>query len=91
MIHVVKEKRLNDFKFVRCVKAKDLFARLGNRVPDTSFESSDEPIPLNMSKIDSIEYLQRYDERLQYEAQRESAGADASPQGDDSSSDANVD
>lgn len=73
MIHVVKEKHLNDFKLVRCVKAKDLFARLGNRAPDTNFESSDEPIPLNMSKIDSIEYLQKYDERMQYEASQNTA------------------
>lgn len=73
MIHVVKEKHLNDFKLVRCVKAKDLFARLGNRVPDTSFESSDEPIPLNMSKIDSIEFLQKYDERMQFEASQVSS------------------
>lgn len=65
MIFVVEDKRLNDFKYVHCVKPKDLFSRLGHRVPNTDFNSSDEPIPMHMSKIQSIEYLERYDRMMQ--------------------------
>lgn len=91
MIHVVKEKRLNDFKQVHCVQVKDLFSRLGSRVPNTEFTSSDEPIPMNMSKIDSIEYLESYDARMQAIQQseqinRESGGAEAEPTGKETES-----
>lgn len=66
MIHVVNEKHLNDFKEVHCVRPKDLYARLGHRQPDTSFESSDEPIPMNQSKIDAMQsMLSDYDRYMQ--------------------------
>lgn len=88
MIHVVKEKRLNDFQQCHCVKVKDLFSRLGSRVPDTDFVSSDEPIPMFMNKIESIEYLQSYDSHMQSKQQleqinRESGGAEAEPIGNE--------
>lgn len=83
MIYVVKDKHLNDFKEVHCVRPKDLYARLGYRQPDTSFESSSEIIPMNQSKIDAMQdMLSDYDRYMEQQAQRESAGADASPQGD---------
>lgn len=87
MIHVVEEKRLNDFKEVRCVKPRDLFARYGKRETIMNFDSSEEPVPIGMNKIDSIEFLEQYDRRMQAESQRESAGADAPPKGDDNSAD----
>lgn len=89
MIHVVKEKHLNDFKLVHCVRPKDLYARLGHRKPNTSFESSEVSIPMNQSKIDFMEsLLHDYDRYMEEQAQRESAGAVASPEGDDVSVDA---
>lgn len=88
MIFVVKEKHLNDFKEVHCVRPKDLYARLGHRQPDTSFESSDELIPMNQSKIDVMQdLLSDYDSYMQEQSQRDSAGADASPQGNDEPND----
>lgn len=68
MIFVVEQKRLNDFKECRCVKAKDLYSRLGHRQPNVDFETNDEPIPMNMRKLDSIEYLEKYDELMSREA-----------------------
>lgn len=87
MIFVVEEKRLNDFKEVRCVKPKDLFARYGKRETIMNFDSAEEPVPIGMNKIDSIEFLEQYDRRMQAESQRESAGADAPPEGVDNSVD----
>lgn len=84
MIFVVKEKHLNDFQEVHCVRPKDLYARLGHRQPDTSFECSDEPISMNQSKIDSMQsMLSDYVRLMQEQAQRESAGPDATAQGED--------
>ena len=87
MIHVVEEKRLNDFKEVRCIKPRDLFARYGKRESIMNFDSSEEPVPIGMNKIESIEYLEQYDRMMQSQSQRDSAGADASPKGDDKSAD----
>ena len=88
MIFVVKDKHLNDFKEVHCVRPKDLYARLGHRQPDINFESSDEPIPMNQSKIDAMQsMLSDYDRYMQEQAQRDSAGADAPPQGEDEPND----
>lgn len=65
MIHVVKEKHLNDFKFVHCVKPKDLYARLGHRQPNLEFDTQDEIVPMHMDKIQSIEYMENYDRMMQ--------------------------
>lgn len=71
MIHVVKEKHLNDFKQVHCVRPKDLYARLGHRQPDTNFESSEELIPMNQSKIDAMQsMLSDYDRYMQEQASK---------------------
>lgn len=87
MIHVVKEKHLNDFKFVHCVKPKDLYARLGHRQPNLEFDTQDEVVPMHMDKIQSIEYMENYDRMMQNQAHRESDGSDASTLGDNKPND----
>lgn len=82
MIHVSEKKALNDFKEVRCVRPRDLFARYGKR-ETIGFDSNlEEQVPMNMNKLDSIEYLERYDEEMSRKA-----GAEAKPNGNDSSED----
>lgn len=87
MIHVIEKLKLNKFREVHCICPKDLYSRLGHKIqPNVQFESSDEVVPMNMNKLDSIEYLQRYDEQMQSEYnQRESAGTDATSKGNDNS------
>lgn len=71
MIHVVKEKHLNDFKQVHCVRPKDLYSRLGHRTPNVDFNSSHEPIPMNQSKIDAMQsFLNDYDNYMQEQANK---------------------
>lgn len=53
---VIDELKLNRHKFVKLPKNRDLFARVGERLP-SSFPSSEKPVPLNMSKLDQVEYL----------------------------------
>lgn len=61
MIHVSEKKALNDFKEVRCARPRDLFARYGKR-ESIGFDSNlEEQVPMNLSKLDSIEYLENYD------------------------------
>lgn len=85
MIYVVKEKRLNDFKHVHCIRPRDLFARYGKRELNMTFESSDEPVPIGMNKIDSLEYLERYDREMQNAERMKSAGTGAESHGKHSS------
>lgn len=62
MIHVIDELKLNDFKEVHCIRPRDLYSRFGHREPNVNFDSNlEEPVPMNMRKLDSIEYLERYD------------------------------
>lgn len=65
MIHVIDELKLNDFKACHCVRPKDLFARYGKRLVDASYDSSEEIVPMNLNKLDSIEYLEQYDRMMQ--------------------------
>lgn len=48
------ELKLNKFVFVRIPKPKDIFARFGNSVPQSSQYSGDESIPAFQSKIDNL-------------------------------------
>lgn len=69
MIHVIEKLKLNKFRVVHCITPKDLYSRLGHKIqPNTNFDSSDEVVPMNMNKLDSIEYLQKYDEYMQSES-----------------------
>ena len=65
MIHVIDELKLNDFKEVHCIKPRDLYTRYGRREVIPTESNLEEPIPMNMRKLDSIEYLERYDEMMQ--------------------------
>lgn len=85
MLFVVKKKRLNDFKEVRTARPRDLYKRYGRREPNTDFESSDEPIKMNMNTLDSLEYIHKYDTMMaQQELNRGSGGTDAESHGNDS-------
>lgn len=87
MIFVVKEKHLNDFQQVHCVRPKDLYARLGHRQPDTNFECSSEPIPMNQSKIDAMQdILSDYDRYMQYQANSNAGENQNETQSNDDSS-----
>lgn len=81
MIHVVEEKKLNDFKETRCVRPRDLFARYGKRESPISFDSSEEVVPIGMNKIESIEYLERYDRMMQSAHRPNGDGTEAPSQG----------
>lgn len=88
MIHVIDELHLNDFKEVHCVRPRDLFSRFGKRESPISFDSNlDSPVPMNMNKIESIEYLERYDDMMS-ESSRQ-AGTDAESNGNNESNDSN--
>lgn len=70
MIHVIEKLKLNKFRVVHCITPKDLYSRLGHKIqPNTEFDSSDEVVPMNMNKLDSIEFLQSFDEHMQTAAQ----------------------
>ena len=86
MIHVIEELHLNDFKEVHCVRPRDLFTRYGKRLPNVEFDSSEEVVPMNMSKLESIEYLQQYD-RMMQDSTRQGGMDNESPGSHDSSND----
>lgn len=82
MIHVSEKKALNDFKEVRCARPRDLYARYGKR-ETIGFDSNlEEQVPMNLSKLDSIEYLENYDSMCASRV----AGTEAESLGKDSSS-----
>lgn len=82
MIHVSKSKELNNFKEVRCARPRDLFARYGKR-ETIGFDSNlEEQVPMNLNKLDSIEYLENYDAM---QASRQ-AGTEAESLGKDTGS-----
>lgn len=84
MFYVVKKKRLNEFKEVRTARPRDLYKRYGKREVNTDFESSDEPVRMNMNTLDSLEYISQYDKMMaQHELNRDSGGAEAEPNGND--------
>lgn len=91
MIHVVEEKKLNDFKEVRCVRPRDLFARFGKRESPISFDSSEDVVPIGMNKIESIEYLERYDRMMQSAHRPNGDGTEATSKGRQSDSNSSSD
>ena len=87
MIEVIPELRLNEFKEVCCAKPRDLFARFGKRESAVTFDSNlDEPVPIGMSKIESIEYLESYDAIMQ-QSSRQTGTSDESKGHNDSDND----
>lgn len=59
-------KKVKQRIFQRCSlpSVRDLFARFGSRPSDGSFQSLDEPLPLHSSKIESLGYIQEFDDAL---------------------------
>lgn len=84
MFYVVKKKQLNGFKEVRTARPRDLYKRYGKREVNNNFESSDEPVVMNMNTLDSLEYIHHYDKMMaQQEFNRDSGGSDAETHGND--------
>lgn len=84
MLYVVKKKRLNEFKEVRTARPRDLYKRYGKREVNNNFESSDEPVKMNMNTLDSLEYISQYDKMMaQQELNRGSGGTEAESHGND--------
>lgn len=86
MFVVDKKRKINAYKRCHIPSGQDLFSRFGQRLPQ-SFEGEDsgEVIPMNMSKLDSIEYLQRYDAYMNRRDQYEAAQSEAETQGNNQS------
>lgn len=91
MFFVPDKSKLNGFKSVHVARGCDLFARFGKleSVPSTS---DGQVIPMNMNKLDSLEYLDKYDahqaelERQKYTVNDSSVNQHS--QNDDSSGEA---
>lgn len=60
-MYTPKANRKNVFKQVHLQRGRDLFARVGKRIIPPDITSDGEIVPMNMDKIDSIEFLDRYD------------------------------
>lgn len=60
-------KAMNTFKRVHLQRGRDLFARLGPRLSDASRNASniEESIPIGLTKMESLEYLQAYDRDME--------------------------
>lgn len=57
---------------------RDLFHRLGPRVSEGSFDSLEEPLPMQSSKIEALGYISEFDSALSREdARRARAAAEA--------------
>lgn len=69
MLVNAKFKEMHEFKRVHIAKPADLFSRVGRRdvVPSPS---SEDVIPMNMSKNDQMAYLQAFDLHIQREHDR---------------------
>lgn len=82
MFVVVKKKQLNCFKEVYTARPRDLYMRFGKRESNMNFDSSDEPVRMNMNTLDSLEYIQEYDRQMALqESNRESGGTEAESNG----------
>ena len=60
MFYVPEKLRLNSFKQCHVARARDLFQRYG-RFDSVPTSSDGQVIPMNMNKLDSLEYLDKYD------------------------------
>lgn len=60
MFYVPEKMRLNCFKQCHVARARDLFQRFG-KLDSVPTSSDGQVIPMNMNKIDSLEYLYKYD------------------------------
>lgn len=60
-------KAMNSFKRVHLQRGRDLFARFGPRLSDASRNASniDESIPIGLTKMESLEYIQAYDRQME--------------------------
>lgn len=61
MIKIVDKKKLNKHSKCSVSRPRDLYRRYGNRIVDSSFESAEDVVPMNLSKLESMEYLDVYD------------------------------
>lgn len=78
-MYVPKKSRLNGFKQVHVPRACNLFARFG-KMSSNIGTSDGVAIPMNMNKLDYMDFVDDYDRMMN---ERERAGSDASPNGDD--------
>lgn len=70
-MYTPKQNRKNVFKQVHLQRGRDLFSRVGKRIAPEAITSNGEIIPMNMDKIDAVEFLDQYDAM---QAERERAG-----------------
>lgn len=87
-------KKIHKFKFVHCKRNSDLFAMYGKRESRSVASEDGQIIPMNQSKIDSIEYLERYDQMqrdIEIQRELERAGTDAESDGKNDNNHSNKD
>lgn len=82
MFYVPEKLRLNSFKQCHVARPRDLFQRFG-KLDSVPTSSDGQVIPMNMNKLDSLEFLEKYDE---FQAERERAGTAAESKGKNSES-----
>lgn len=81
-------KKIHKFKYVHCKRNSDLFAMYGKRESRSVASEDGQIIPMNQSKIDSIEYLERYDQmQAEIERERYESSKNQSSKNDDSEGD----
>lgn len=72
-----KFKQMREFKRVHIAKPADLFARVGMR-ENVPSPSSEDTIPMNLSKNDMLAYISDYDRELEREHHRQQSAQNES-------------
>lgn len=87
MFFVPDKSKLNNFKLVHVSRGCDLFSRFG-KLESVPSSSDGQVIPMNMNKLDSLEFLDKYD-AYQAELERQNQAVNDSSVNQHSNDDSN--
>lgn len=67
------------YKRCHVAHVRDLYKRDGSRVGEASFASLEEPLPMSLSKVDSLAYIAEFDDALNREDRKRSQASKPAP------------